>query len=153
MIKKYLELEGVPQAYKNSEFWHRYPHGLYLTVLAFTRPRGSAIKNRILVFPARGHNSHLTTYGTHPELIRFRAQENWYERRILHNLQTCEDYPKTYYLLGTAKFEAERKKIRKETGANRVSIWSLLPYFDMGRAIPGRYMHAICINLIKAPIT
>jgi hypothetical protein len=81
------------------------------------------------------------------------AEENRYEKEILYNLRTREDYLRAYYLLDTAKSEAQRKKIRQETGINRASIWSLLPYFDMGRAIPGGYMHAICINLMKALIT
>jgi len=57
---------------------------------------------------------------------------NRYEKGILHNLQTHEDYLWTYYQLDTAKSEADWKKIRQETGINRASIWSLLPYFDMG---------------------
>ena len=79
--------------------------------------------------------------------------ESRYETEILHNLQTCEDYLRTYHQLDTAKSEAERKKVREENGVNRASISSLLPYFDMGRAIPGGYIHAVCINLIRALIT
>ena len=81
------------------------------------------------------------------------AKENRYEKEILHNLRTREDYLRAYYRLDNAKSEAQRKKIRQETGINQASIWSLLPYFDMGRAIPGGYMHAICINLMRALIT
>ena len=85
------------------------------------------------------------------------AKVNRYEKEVLHNLRTREDYLRAYYLLDTAKSEAERKKIRQETGINRASIWPLLPYFDMGRAIPGGYMHAymhpVCINLIRALVT
>jgi hypothetical protein len=81
------------------------------------------------------------------------GKENRYKKEILHNLWTCKDYLKTYYLLDTAKSEAEHKKVRRETGINRTLIWSLLPYFNMGQAIPGGYMHAICINLMKALIT
>ena len=79
--------------------------------------------------------------------------ESRYETEILHNLRTRDDYLRTYHQLDTAKSEAERKKIREETGINRASIWSLLPYFDMGRAIPGGYMHAVCINLMRALVT
>jgi hypothetical protein len=77
---------------------------------------------------------------------------NRYEE-ILHNLRTREDYLRAYHRLDTAKSKADRKRIRQETGINRASIWALLPYFDMGRAIPGGYMHAICINLMRALIT
>jgi hypothetical protein len=59
------------------------------------------------------------------------------EKKFLHNFRTCKDYLKTYYLLDTAKSEAK----------------SLLPYFNMGQAILGGYMHATCINLMKAFIT
>ena len=76
-----------------------------------------------------------------------------YETEILNNLRTREDYLRTYHLLDTAKSEAEQKKIHQETGINRASIWSLLPYFDMGRAIPGGYIHAVCINLMRALVT
>jgi len=81
------------------------------------------------------------------------TKENQYERETLHNLQTHKDYLRAYYRLDTARSEAEWKKICQETGINWPSIWSLLPYFDMGRAIPGGYMHAVCINLTRALIT
>jgi hypothetical protein len=81
------------------------------------------------------------------------AEENQYEKEIIHNLQTCKDYLKAYYLLDSTKSEAKQKRIWKETGVNHTLIWLLLPYFDMGWAILGRYMHAICINLMKALIT
>ena len=60
------------------------------------------------------------------------ANEDRYEKEILQNLRTQEDYLKAYYLLDTARSEAEQKKICQETGINWVSIWSLLLYFDMG---------------------
>ena len=74
-------------------------------------------------------------------------------KKILQNLRTQEDYLKAYYLLDTTKSEAEQKKICQETGINQASIWSLLLHFDMGQAIPGGYVHAICINLIQALVT
>jgi hypothetical protein len=54
------------------------------------------------------------------------AEENWYKKEILHNLWTCEDYLKVYYLLDSTKSEAKWKRIQKETGVNCTSIWLLL---------------------------
>lgn len=71
---------------------------------------------------------------------------------ILNNPRTHRDYLEAYHRLDTAATEAERKRIRKETGIKHPSIFALLPYFDMGRAIPGGFMHAIYINLFKALI-
>ena len=73
-------------------------------------------------------------------------------REILNNPRTHRDYLEAYHRLESASSEAERKKIRKETGIKHPAIFALLPYFDMGRAIPGGFMHAIYINLFKALI-
>ena len=71
---------------------------------------------------------------------------------ILNNLQTHMDYLEMYHRLNSAATEAEHKRICKETGIKHPAIFSLLPYFDMGHAIPGGFMHAIYINLFKALI-
>ena len=73
-------------------------------------------------------------------------------REILNNPRTHRDYLEAYHRLESASSEAERKKIRKETGIKHPAIFALLPYFDMGCAIPGGFMHAIYINLFKALI-
>jgi len=73
-------------------------------------------------------------------------------QEILNNPRTHKDYLQTYHRLDSAATEAERKRIRKETGIKHRSIFALLPYFDMGRAIPGGFMHAVYINLFKALI-
>ena len=71
---------------------------------------------------------------------------------ILNNLRTHEDYEETYHCLDTAPNEAERKRIRKATGISHSSVFSLLPYFDMGRSVPHGFMHAVYINQFKALI-
>jgi hypothetical protein len=57
-----------------------------------------------------------------------------------------------YHRLDIATTEAERNRIRKETGLKHPSIFSLLPYFDMGHVVPGEFMRTIYINLFKALI-
>ena len=71
---------------------------------------------------------------------------------MLNNLRTHDDYEKTYYHLDMAPNEAERKRIRKATGISHPSIFSLLPYFDMGHSVPHGFMHAVYINQFKALI-
>lgn len=73
-------------------------------------------------------------------------------RDILSNLRTQEQFEETYHHLDMARTEAERKRIRRETGISHVSIFSLLPYFDMGRSVPHGFMHAVYINLFKTLI-
>jgi len=73
-------------------------------------------------------------------------------QEILNNPRTHKDYLQTYRRLDSAATEAERKRIQKETGIKHRSIFALLPYFDMGRAVPGGFMHAVYINLFKALI-
>jgi len=73
-------------------------------------------------------------------------------QEILNNLWTHKDYLQTYRRLNSAATEVERKQIQKETGIKHRSIFTLLPYFDMGRAVPSGFMHAIYINLFKALI-
>ena len=73
-------------------------------------------------------------------------------QEILNNLQTHMDYLETYHRLDIATTEAEWKAIQKEMGIKHPSIFSLLPYFDMGHAVLGGFMHTIYINLFKALI-
>jgi len=71
-------------------------------------------------------------------------------QELLNNPRTHRDYLETYNRIVIAATEADRKRIRKETGIKHPSIFALLPYFDMGRAVPNGFMHAVYINLFKA---
>jgi len=71
---------------------------------------------------------------------------------ILSNLCTHNKFERTYHQLDIARNEAERKWIWRETGVNHVSLFSLLPYFNMAQSVPHRFMHMVYINQIKALI-
>src|SRR5258706_12973920 len=73
-------------------------------------------------------------------------------RDILNNMRSHEEYQEKYYCLDAAYNEAEQKCIRRETGISHVCVFSLLPYFDMARAVPHGFMHAVYINQFKALI-
>jgi len=79
-----------------------------------------------------------------------RAENHLWE--ILNNPQTHNNYLQMYCRLDSAAMEAECKWIWKETGIKHHSIFALLPYFNMGLAIPGGFMHTVYINLFKALI-
>jgi Transposase family tnp2 len=78
--------------------------------------------------------------------------ENRLSDAILNNLRTHEQFEKTYHRLDKALNEAERKRIRRETGISHPCILSLLPYFNMARLVPHGFMHSVYINLFKALI-
>ena len=71
---------------------------------------------------------------------------------ILSNLRTHADFEETYHCLDIAGNETEKKRIRRETGISRGSLFSLLPYFDMARSVPHGFMHMVYINQFKALI-
>jgi len=71
---------------------------------------------------------------------------------ILSNLCMHDKFERTYHQLDIARNEAERKQIQRETGIDHVSLLSLLPYFDMARSVPHRFMHMVYINQFKALI-
>ena len=81
-----------------------------------------------------------------------RETEHRLEKEILSNLRSHEQYEATYHRLDTSANEAERKRIRRETGISHVCLFSLLPYYDMARAVPHGFMHAVYINQFKALI-
>ena len=80
------------------------------------------------------------------------AEENRLLPEILENLRTHSEFEETYHRLDTAGSEAERKRIRRETGIRQSCILSLLPYFDMARSVPHGFMHAVYINQFRALI-
>ena len=71
---------------------------------------------------------------------------------ILSNLRSHEQFKETYHCLDTAANEAKQKRIWRETGISHVCLFSLLPYFDMARAVPHGFMHTMYINQFKALI-
>ena len=71
---------------------------------------------------------------------------------VHNNPHMHQDYLETYHRLDTAATESKCKRIQKETRIKHPSIFTLLPYFNMGHAIPGGFVHAIYINLFKALI-
>lgn len=73
-------------------------------------------------------------------------------RDILSNLCSNKQFEEAYHQLDTATNEAERKRIQRETGISHVCVFSLLPYFDMARAVPHGFMHMVYINQFKALI-
>jgi len=71
---------------------------------------------------------------------------------ILSNLCTHKEFEKAYHRLDMSGNEAERKRIQRETGIGHVSVFSLLPYFDMARSVPHGFMHMVYINQFKVLI-
>jgi len=71
---------------------------------------------------------------------------------ILNNPRTHNEFERTYHCLDIAKNEAERKRIWRETGISCVSLFSLLPYFDMAQSVPHGFMHMVYINQFKVLI-